>query len=92
MKDLFGNEIPEDTPIPKKKDNQGAINAHRELLRLYNERVGETCKNCALLTANHFSKTYYKCSKFSTSGSQSSDWRVSWQACGLFELYKKQGK
>lgn len=81
--DLFGNELP---PEPqKKKMNHSAEVAHMKLIQLHGETQGNKCKTCIHLCTRNFSKTYFKCELFNTSGNPGSDWRINWQACGKYE-------
>ena len=43
-----------------------------------------TCKDCQHLVCVSMSRNYYKCVKSHVSGSNATDWRVSWPACGLY--------
>lgn len=47
--------------------------------------AGETCRHCAHLSANHCSKTYYKCLLRGVTSGPATDHRVTWPACGKFE-------
>lgn len=42
------------------------------------------CKECSNLEKHTYDKTYNKCACYGLSASQSTDWKVSNQACGLF--------
>lgn len=82
-KDLFGNDIVKKEEV-RDKPNKSAVIAHQTLMNAYGVSEGNKCKDCVFLLKKSFSKTYYKCSKFNTSSSESSDWRINWPACGLF--------
>lgn len=84
MKDLFGNDIPDKQELPKKMSNKSAMIAHATLRQMHGEVNDKLCKNCdrCLLTGN--SKKFYKCSLFSTSCSEATDWRANWKACGKY--------
>lgn len=43
-----------------------------------------TCGDCEHLFARSFSRTYFKCDQYSTSGSATTDFRLRWEACSLF--------
>jgi hypothetical protein len=85
MKDLFGNEIGQPEKQPKMPENHRAIVAHKKLLQLHGITEGKKCKDCDLCYRYQQSKTWYKCSLFSTSGTVATDWRANWQACGKFK-------
>jgi hypothetical protein len=86
MKDLFGVEMP-DNPHPggRPPSNAAAIRAHERLMQFYGAPEGLKCRTCKFFIVKKFSKKYFKCEKFSVSGSASTDWRSHWQACGLHE-------
>lgn len=42
------------------------------------------CKNCSHLCSYTANRTWYKCEIWGVSSSESSDWRLSYDACGLF--------
>lgn len=54
-------------------------------VRLFGEGPeGRKCKECALLTAHAFQRTFYKCS-LRVPGGPATDHRVNWPACAKFE-------
>ena len=52
------------------------------MLRVYGRSEGNTCGGCT-----HFRlyPEWYKCDMYSLSASATSDWRISWPACGRWE-------
>ena len=42
------------------------------------------CKNCKHLTVHEANRRWYKCECYGESSSDSTDWRCSWLACGLY--------
>lgn len=89
MKDLFGNDIPDRQELPKKMSNKSAAMAHASLRLMHGEVNDKLCKNCANCIKTGNSTTFYKCTLFSTSHSESSDWRANWKACGKYIETKK---
>lgn len=85
MKDLFGNDIPDKQELPKKVSNKSAVIAHATLRQMHGELPDKKCKDCANCIKTGNSVAFYKCTLFSTSHSESSDWRVNWMACGKFK-------
>lgn len=81
MTDLFGTPFVNENDPKKRK----AEIMHEKLLSVYGTTWGEKCKDCAHLGYFNFGKKYYKCTKTKYTNSESTDWRVNWQACGLFE-------
>jgi hypothetical protein len=45
---------------------------------------GAKCKNCRLLIAHQFSRTYYKCQLRGDTRGPATDHRMRWDACGRF--------
>lgn len=91
MKDLFGDEEKKQeatTPREKKglkRLNAAAVLAHKKLLVMNGQAEGKQCKTCVHLVRKELSATYFKCNKFKNTAGPGTDWRVSWQACGLYE-------
>lgn len=46
---------------------------------------GKTCGDCKFILGVRQSTTWYKCQKYRLSRSASSDFRLKWEACGLWE-------
>ena len=87
QKDLFGNEIiVREDPIGK---GRLAELQHAELIKIHGIKDKRTCKGCKFLMVNRFAKVYFKCAKAHVSGSEATDCRNGWQACGLYEESKK---
>ncbi len=57
----------------------------RAMHQTYGVTEGQTCKTCAHLVCKHFNKRYYKCDLTRQTNGPGTDWRVSWDACGLWE-------
>ncbi len=74
--------------IPSVARNNPMVVAHGIYPNAIEDNI--RCKSCALLAMFQQSKTWYKCSlrygKQSRWGSNSTDHRVNWYACGKFEL------
>ena len=43
-----------------------------------------TCRDCSHLIAHRSNKTWYKCEVYGESSCESSDWRLKYQACGMY--------
>lgn len=43
-----------------------------------------TCKDCSHLIAHRANRTWYKCEVWGESSCETSDWRLKYQACGMF--------
>lgn len=52
----------------------------------YGKAHGLTCKDCPNLECREMrsGRRYYKCRAYGTSCADSTDWAMSWPACGLF--------
>lgn len=46
------------------------------------------CKHC--LTYDYHNRRYYKCKLYGLSNSEATDWRLSWPACGMYNMDVKQ--
>lgn len=57
----------------------------REMLAVYGETPGKTCKTCLLLKHYHQGARWMKCSKSKQTGGAGTDWRAGWPACGLYQ-------
>ena len=44
----------------------------------------KTCKHC--LCIDHHNRRYYKCELYGVSYSEATDWRLSYQACGMYNM------
>lgn len=51
----------------------------------YGKTEGKQCSGCAHFTTRGVGRNYFKCMKFKVTSGHGTDWRVHWQACGLFE-------
>lgn len=46
-----------------------------------------TCKGCChLISGEWHDKRYHKCELYGMSHSEATDWRLSWMACGMFNV------
>lgn len=46
-----------------------------------------TCKDCRhLISGEWHDRRYHKCELYGMSHSEATDWRLSWMACGAFDL------
>ncbi len=64
-------------------------NAQKKIGRMYElfghcENNEAICKNCKHLTSYTANRRWYKCECFGNSSSESTDWRIGWLACGLY--------
>ena len=64
-------------------------NAQKKIGRMYElfghcENNEAICKNCKHLTSYTANRKWYKCECFGNSSSESTDWRIGWLACGLY--------
>lgn len=57
---------------------------------LYGETPGEKCRDCCHLIGGV--NEYRKCEIYGTSRSQSTDWRLSWDACGIWNKPRPAGE
>lgn len=45
------------------------------------------CKDCShLISGNYHDRRYHKCELYGLSHSEATDWRLSWQACGMYDV------
>lgn len=51
---------------------------------LFGISKGDKCKYCSNLEKHTWDKTYNKCSCYGISACSSTDWKISNEACGLF--------
>lgn len=60
------------------------INAmHKE----YGVEWGKTCKDCShCMRYAPTDRHYYKCELYGITGSEATDWRLSWVACGMYNV------
>ena len=59
----------------------------RQILYMYahhGKKAEKKCKDCAHLTSHSARVTWYKCLKYGASMSSATDWRLKWDACGLW--------
>lgn len=49
------------------------------------------CGDCDNCVYHRYDKRYYKCRLYGTSSSESTDWRVRWPACGMFNKEPEPG-
>ena len=52
--------------------------------RLFGKTEGQRCKDCDHLIRYKANRTYYKCQWYGESSSEATDWRLKYDACGLF--------
>ena len=57
---------------------------------LYGKTPGEKCKDCFHLIGGV--NEYRKCEIYGISASASTDWRLSWDACGLWNKPRPKGE
>lgn len=51
----------------------------------HGETPDRKCGDCANLVVREFTKNYYKCKLYGTTGNPATDWVKRWPACGKFE-------
>lgn len=55
--------------------------------KLYGTEWGKYCKDCShLISGEWHDKHYHKCELYGLSHSEATDWRLSWIACGKFNV------
>lgn len=54
------------------------------MYRQFGKTDGKICKDCSNLLVHCYDKKYYKCSVYGISNSEATDWRLKYQACGMF--------
>ena len=53
----------------------------------FGTNYGMYCKGCShLICVDYHDRRYYKCEIYGHSCSESSDWRRSWMACGMYNV------
>lgn len=52
--------------------------------RRYGRDDKHLCKDCNHLICREYGRRYYKCEMYGLSKSDATDWRVSYQACGMY--------
>ncbi len=51
----------------------------------YGRDADHKCADCHHLRRLRYANTYLKCEVYGITGSEASDWRAKWTACGKFE-------
>ncbi len=68
------------------KSNKGEHEMSRKIDAMH-ERFGQhegKCIDCGNLKCRVYDKRYYKCAVYGISSSTATDWRLSWDACGMY--------
>jgi hypothetical protein len=52
--------------------------------KMYGQNTAHKCEECCNFVVKKYSRTYFKCERYSTGASESSDWARRWTACGMF--------
>ena len=52
--------------------------------RQFGKIDGKTCKDCSNLITQTWDTRYYKCLVYGVSKSEATDWRLKYQACGMY--------
>lgn len=52
--------------------------------RQYGESTGNFCKDCCNIVTKFYANRYYKCKAYGESNAESTDWRLKYEACGLY--------
>ena len=53
---------------------------------------GVQCKGCRhLISGEWHDRRYHKCELYGLSHSEATDWRLSYQACGMYNMHVKRG-
>lgn len=56
-----------------------------ELMRFkFGTEFGHQCKECKNLCFYEANRKYFKCSVYGNTNSEASDWKLSYEACGMF--------
>lgn len=78
--------MPEDITLFELPEQEAQLpDRIRRMRREHGEGPADaTCKGCRHLVNVHMSRIYYKCRASHVSSSNTTDWRVSWPACGLY--------
>ena len=45
---------------------------------------GNKCRDCCNIVVKDYAKKYYKCEAYGLGYAKSTDWRLKWDACGMF--------
>ena len=74
----------------ERRDAMSQLEKTGKPLEVMHARLGVTsgahCGDCVhLVKNNHHGQIYYKCGRYGLSHGKATDWRLHWQACGLFE-------
>lgn len=60
------------------------MKAIEKMHQLFGVSEQHSCKDCEHLGAHIANRKWYKCEVYGFSCSEASDWRLKWQACGMF--------
>lgn len=82
MTDLFGHE--DVTPVAPKKRRNGQSPIVRMHGKFGRGPDGATCGGCDSLVTTGHNRRYFKCERYRISGSEATDFRKRWPACGLW--------
>ena len=52
--------------------------------KAYGKDYAHKCRDCCNLIRREWGRSYVKCAAYGASHCTATDWRVGWQACGLF--------
>lgn len=58
----------------------------------YGKDHAHCCGECGNLIEHRERRSWYKCKRYGTSSSLSTDWRKSWTACGKFNVRLEPGE
>jgi len=78
--DVFG-EIQKLKRTTKKKQLSWMHHTHRTT-------EGKKCGDCEHFIRKQYANVYFGCLKYGDTGGAATDWRVNWEACGLFKESK----
>lgn len=59
--------------------------------KMFSATEGLTCKGCKhLISGRYHDRIYHKCELYGMSHSEATDWRLSYTACGLYNMHVKR--
>jgi len=60
------------------------IEAMYKLFGRYTGKQSKQCKDCCNFIRKEYNRTYFKCLVYGDTDSEATDWRASYEACGMF--------
>lgn len=62
------------------------------MYRHFGTTEDQRCKGCRHLICYDYNRRYYKCELYGISHSEATDWRLSYQACGMYNMHVKRSE